>query len=99
MRASGGSALVRYCLAVLATGLATALTITLWTTGGSVFPFFFLAIVTTAWVAGREAAFLTTFLSAVAAAWFLLPPYGTFRLSSVADLATVAVFMAAGALV
>src|SRR6185436_15973728 len=99
MRPFVRSALATWVLVIAATALAAGLTSLLSTEGGRIFPFFSLAVVASAWLAGRTAGFLTTGLSAAAATWLFLPPFGSLEVRTTANVVALAVFLVVGFLI
>jgi PAS domain S-box-containing protein len=92
---------VRYAVAVAAALAAGALRGGLSALWGEDLPFLtlFPAVVLSAWAGGFWPGMLTTVLGAMLATYFWLPPFYSFRLSSVADVVGLLIFVAIGGLI
>ncbi|HYY43499.1 MAG TPA: DUF4118 domain-containing protein, partial [Pyrinomonadaceae bacterium] len=85
--------LLRYALAVLSVACATGLTLLVPTLAErAVFLLFFPAITLSAWYGGRGPGLLATVLSAMACAYFVLPPVFSFAVGLV-ELLRLGVFI------
>jgi PAS domain S-box-containing protein len=87
-----------YPVAVGATGLALLVRVALapWVFEHATFMPFFMAIIGTAWYGGLRPGLLATALSAVAGAFFLLPPYHSLWVESGSDRLQLALFGCTG---
>jgi two-component sensor histidine kinase len=88
---------VRYGLALAITGLCLALRWHLSSyLAATTFLPFFLGVLVAARLLGRGPAILTTLSSAVAAAYYFVPPYGAFHVAVAAEAIPVVIFIAVG---
>src|SRR5262245_1481207 len=90
--------LVAYGVALLATGVSLLLRWLLWPAIGDHTPFmtFFPAVILSAFVGGLGPGLVATFVSAAAAAFFLLRPHFSFAVHDLADALSLGLFTLTG---
>ncbi len=98
LRTIRNAPLLRYVCAVATIGIAVAARLLLAPLLGNQFPFplLFLAILTTAWLAGFGPALVAVVLGTLSAAYFFLPPLGSFLVETPTDVVGLVLFVSTG---